>query len=240
MNPPDVQVEEEEEEETAPLEGADALRACLRVCGLVDDQENAVMEEGFPDIFSFRFMDRKSLSEMVKRIASLRRGAVRIGEFQLRNMEAFAWWIRDMKRRDRDIVAEKFDDETLETCLDEMELETGEEKDDDVALSKFKETFTGYVQWEVELSNYLSGLKGKSGVPLVYVIRKQEEIPDNAQFVSTVEELIAEAPLTGPVFLEDAKRVYRIVKAACLGTNGWEWIKEFDKYENGRRAVMAL
>jgi hypothetical protein len=41
-----------------------------------------------------------------------------------------------------------------------MELETGEEKDDDVALSKFKETFTGYVQWEVELSNYLSGLKG--------------------------------------------------------------------------------
>jgi hypothetical protein len=54
------------------LEGADALRACLRVCGLVDDQENAVMEEGFPDIFSFHFMDRKSLSEMVKRIASLR------------------------------------------------------------------------------------------------------------------------------------------------------------------------
>jgi hypothetical protein len=64
-------------------------------------------------------------------------------------------------------VAEKFDALTLETFLDELELETKEEADDEVILSKFKDSFTGYVQWDVELFNYLSGLKGKSGLPLV-------------------------------------------------------------------------
>jgi len=83
--------EEEQEEEEEPLEGGEALRACLHVCGLVLTQENAVMAEGFPDIVSFRFMEHKSLCEMVKRIGSLRQGSTRIGEYQLRNMEAFAW-----------------------------------------------------------------------------------------------------------------------------------------------------
>jgi hypothetical protein len=64
-------------------------------------------------------------------------------------------------------------------------------------LLKFKDTFTGYVQWEVELINYLSGLKGKSGVPLVYVIRKNETVRDDQEFLSMVDELIAEAPLAG-------------------------------------------
>jgi len=105
--------EEEQEEEEEPLEGGEALHACLRVCGLVLAQENAVMAEGFPDIVSFRFMERKSLSEMVKRIGSLRQGSTRIGEYQLRNMEAFAWWIHDMKRCNRDIVAEEFDAVTV-------------------------------------------------------------------------------------------------------------------------------
>jgi hypothetical protein len=80
------------------------------VCGLNEQQQNAVLGEGFPDMMSFCSMNHSSLSEMVM--------------------------------------------------------------DDEITLSKFKDTFTGYVQWEVELINYLSGLKGKSGVPLVYVICK--------------------------------------------------------------------
>ena len=63
---------------------------------------------------------------------------------------------------------------------------------------------------------------------------------EDQEFLSTVDELIAEAPLTGAVFQEDARQVYHILKAACLGTNGWEWIKEFDRMENGHIAHQAL
>jgi hypothetical protein len=55
-----------------------------------------------------------------------------------------------------------------------------------------------------------------------------------------VDELIVEEPLAGAVFQEDTRQVYHILKAACLGTNGWEWIKEFDKRENGRITYQAL
>jgi hypothetical protein len=100
--------------------------------------------------------------------------------------------------------------------------------------------FTGYIQWEVELINYLSGLKGKSGVPLVYVIHKNETVQDDQEFLLTVDKLIAEAPLARAVFQGDLRQVYHIWKAACLRTNGWEWIKEFDKRENRHIAYQAL
>jgi hypothetical protein len=49
----------------------------------------------------------------------------------------------------------------------------------------------------------LSGLKGKSGVPLVYVIRKNETV--DQEFLLMVDELIVEAPLAGAVFQEDSR-----------------------------------
>jgi hypothetical protein len=51
----------------------------------------------------------------------------------------------------------------------------------------------------------LSGLKGRSGVPLVYVIHKNETVQDDQEFLSMVDELIAEAPLAGAVFQEDTR-----------------------------------
>jgi hypothetical protein len=155
-------------------------------------------------------------------------------------MQALAWWIRDQRHCNRETVAKEFDVVTLETCLDNLELETKVEANDEVILSKFKDSFTSYVQWEVELFSYLSGLKGKSGVPLVYVICKDEMVRADQEFLSMADELIAEVPLTGAVFQEDARQVYHILKAACLGTNGWEWIKEFDRMENGRIVHQAL
>ncbi len=150
-------------------------------------------------------MNHSSLSEMVKHIGSLRRISMHIGEYHLHNTEALAWWIHDQRHRNRKIYAEEFDAEIMEASLNELELESKEETGDESVFSKFKDTFTGYIQWEVELINYLSGLKGKSGVPLVYVIHKN-----------------AEVPLTGAVFQEDTRQAYHILKAACLGTNGWE------------------
>jgi hypothetical protein len=126
---------------------------------------------------------------MVKHIGRLRRNSVCIGEYHLRNMEALAWWIHDDQRCcNREIYAEEFDVEIMEACLNELELESKEEMDEEIMLSKFKDTFTGYIQWDVELINYLSGLKGKSGVPLVYVIHKNETV--DQEFLLMVDELL--------------------------------------------------
>jgi hypothetical protein len=108
------------------LEGDEALRACLIVCGLNEQQQNAVLGEGFLDLMSFCSMHCSSLSEMVKHIGSLTRNSVCINEYHLHNMEASAWPIHDQRHHNREIYAEEFDVEIMEACLNELELESKE------------------------------------------------------------------------------------------------------------------
>jgi hypothetical protein len=123
------------------LEGDEALCACLIVCGLNEQQQNdAVLGKGFLDLISFCSMNCSSLSKMVKHIGRLRRNTVRIGKYHLRNMEALAWWIHDQRCCNREIYAEEFDVEIMEACLNELELESKEEMDEEIMLSKFKDT----------------------------------------------------------------------------------------------------
>jgi hypothetical protein len=124
------------------LEGDEALSACLIVCGLNEQQQNAVLVKGFPDLMSFCNMNCSLLSEVVKHIGSLRRNSVRIGEYHLCNMEALAWWICDQRHRNREFYAEEFDVEIMEACLNELELESKEEMDRDYVVK-----IQTYVYW---------------------------------------------------------------------------------------------
>jgi len=100
-------------------------------------------------------------------------------------------------------------------------------------LSKMK-VGTQIINWDIEFNNYLSSLKGKSGVPLIYVIRL--ELPEDHTYVSEEEGLLYEVPLTGAVFIADLHHVYRILILCVLGTDGWEWIKDVDGSKDGRLA----
>ena len=54
-----------------------------------------------------------------------------------------------------------------------------------------------------------------------------------------VEELILLAPLHGTPYLEDKKRVYRIIRDAISGTDGWTWMQDV-RNEDGRQAIKSL
>src|SRR5687767_13013773 len=71
--------------------------------------------------------------------------------------------------------------------------------------------------WYKSLMNYLSSLTGVTGVPLLYVIRKQDLDfdPDNEDDEAIKLEL--QAPLQGDSFDVDNSRVYRILKHCTLG-----------------------
>jgi hypothetical protein len=49
------------------------------------------------------------------------------------------------------------------------------------------------------------------------VIHKEEEVSEDKEILLTNDELIAEAPLSGAVLVEDVRQVYHIWKAACMG-----------------------
>jgi len=168
-----------------------------------------------------------------------------MGHMHVLKMKALLYWLKDRDRRGIDIY-EDYDEDfgQVELLASIKSLETyerlqkaGETKNK--APDKFQpHSLRGWSSFNRDLENYLSGLRGISGVPLIYVIREERAIvamPGG----DDIDQLIRLAPLQGPSYLEDKRRVYRIIRDAVSGTDGWIWIQDV-KNEDRRLAIKRL
>ena len=235
--------EAEEAAEIPPLGGVEAVRHVLTVCGFQTAAERAsVIAEGFIEVSDFGKMKAKNFANMAQKISRLahNRGGFRLGEVQVRNLEALAYWVRDHKRRNEPIVAELFTVAIRDEYLERADAEDEEIERAEAAQMPLVGKFEAskWVQWEVKFINYLAGLRGITKVPLSYVIRK--DLPVGHTFVTDTESLIYAAPLEGRAFESDTQSVYRILKAQTIDTDAWEWIKNYDRNQDGRLAFLTL
>jgi hypothetical protein len=79
---------------------------------------------------------------------------------------------------------------------------------------------------------------GASGIPLDYVIRR--DMPDGWEPGNEHDILKYQAIQTGPAWETDKMTVYAELKACCLDSDGWAWIKQYDRMKNGREATANL
>ena len=75
----------------------------------------------------------------------------------------------------------------------------------------------------MSFENYLDTQLGINGIPLSYIIHKDNNDPDRAR--NEHEKLIWTAPLYGQAFNKDNREVYHILKDRVLGTEGWAWFQ---------------
>lgn len=94
--------------------------------------------------------------------------------------------------------------------------------------------------WTKKISNYLSMIPGVLQVPLVYVIRDEETPTSGESYDSFTEQAIACAPLRGPRFEADARKVHQLILSCVEGESSEAWIKPIKRYLNGRRDWIAL
>ena len=93
--------------------------------------------------------------------------------------------------------------------------------------------------WVVGLENMFSSIPGVRGVPLIYVIRDNEN-PEPDGHDTFVQKCIACAPLNGPHFEADARRVHQLITSFVQGETSEQWIKMNAQKQNGRRDWLAL
>ena len=93
--------------------------------------------------------------------------------------------------------------------------------------------------WVVGLENMLSSIPGVRGVPLTYVIRSNVN-PDPDGHDTFVQKCIACAPLDGPHFEADARRVHQLITSFVQGESAEQWIKMHARKQNGRIDWLAL
>jgi hypothetical protein len=112
-----------------------------------------------------------------------------------------------------------------------------------VPPSKFK-SFFKWIDFHDSFHHYLSRIIGVSTCPLTYVIRDEKDPLDKwkypSQYHSSMAYYVDCVILEGTWYETDNSRVWSELKTACDGTTAWEYIKMFEKTEDGRGAYLKL
>ncbi|KAI2491295.1 hypothetical protein MHU86_23277 [Fragilaria crotonensis] len=95
-------------------------------------------------------------------------------------------------------------------------------------------------EWEPAFVNYLSTLPGVNGVPLSYVVREKEAPEPGTEYGSFNEQAVACAPLTGPTFQADSRKVHQLLKSFLQTETAEQWIQPLARRQSGREDMKAL
>ena len=59
------------------------------------------------------------------------------------------------------------------------------------------------------------------------------------EFENDAKERMYQVPLNGNAYMEDNKKVYLKLKEYLVETDGWAWIKTFDRSQDGQAAYQS-
>lgn len=214
-------------------------------------QVSALVEElgSLKNLHSFNATD---ITNMIK--AGVTYGNNRKLKFPTRHRKhlvALIEWAKDRKKLNEPISLASASIETQETFITAIELaqfrkdiRTVEEKTLEAQLKiaspgKLKDEKI-WEDWVTGLQTTLTLIRGVTGVPLVYVIRRDETPPEGEVYASFDEDCIANAPLSGPAFDADARSVHLIIQPLVLGENAAQWISNAEEKKNGREDFLKL
>ena len=97
--------------------------------------------------------------------------------------------------------------------------------------------------WFEELRGYFTFKKGRSGYPLLYVIRESDDPLDPAPAwgePTLSEYLETQGRHDGRLYAADNTAVWLFLRQKCVGTNAWNCIRTFERRQDGRRAFLTL
>jgi len=223
------------------------LAASLDQCGLFKHQIEAIAAEGYLMISDFSLNQYSDIDSFAKKLQALlpKRGGIHLGHMHVLCLKAFLYWLKNLTRCNIDLydINKDFGQYKLEESIKALEVfkEVKKNKDSKTkAPDKFQpHSLWGWTQFNQDLLNYLLSIRGISGVPLSYIIRKEEHLVVAPQGEDGVKELIQLAPLNGVAYLEDKKRMYCIIRDAVSGTDGWTWMQDIHN-KDGRQAIVHL
>jgi hypothetical protein len=146
---------------------------------------------------------------------------VRFGIQRVLYVKAVSFWVRKQRREGIPVDIDNLNPDVIRTMVQEMNLERDMEADEDKVGQPNKFDPRNYVSWARSFENYLDSLRGKSGIPLSYLLRPEGANP--AEAADEYQRVLWSAPFTGNHFREDNRRLYRIYKDLMVGTDGWTW-----------------
>ena len=208
----------------------------------------SIMEESVEDYDDFKMMSESDITELSHGFS--KRAAARRIVFGLRRtkrLKLVLHWAQDFYRCSEIPDIEDLDQVQFLAALTVAEerlqvRKSALEKSDQLS----REASPGNLDderkwntWESGLINYLSTIPGSSGVPLLYVIRENDQ-PEPDGHPDFTSKCIACAPLNGPHFEADKREVHQTILSLCQGETAEDWIKDVKRQSNGRLDYECL
>jgi len=235
----------------ADLSDQDAMIQMLHWIGIVNvEQRNIIIRDCFSDFRDLVRLDEKDISNMIKDLGgrTAAGGRLNLGTKKSKLMTGMLHWAKDFGR-----VSEKPSIEGMSqaTFLDELDraidradyrhraseqLSTRAKESDPGPLKSERD----WKDWEQKFTNYAGCHFGSAGVPLSYVIRKNDDPDPSANDFKFVARTIACAPLSGTAYEHDSLQVHEMLVNFTTGQASHAWIKAVEKFEDGRRSMKAL
>ena len=210
--------------------------ACVRIATeMFDDDFNSCMDKTMTEVDS----DLKAWSTL-----TANQGQIRLSPGTKKKLKAFMQWCRDMIRVGQDPASQAFPVAQTPLLIKRMKEHDAYVKKSSALSDTAKPgSFTEQTKWEdwrPVFNNFLRSIPGRNGIPLSYVVRRDDNptaIPD----VTLLDEYINGADLTNEAFKVDAAEVHTYIVNFIAGNQRAEAkILPISEDRNGREDYKLL
>ena len=219
-----------------------AFKAALTRILFTNKAAEALIGEGITSLGELKSLSSEDIKTLCKVIRE--DAGNEITFMNQKYLNAMRVWVQEKEMFNIDICAADFNIAVAKEYIAKMREKEEIGKDADRDAAKKPDEFEGkdWNRFHKAIDAYLSLLKGVTGIPLIYVIRKEDHTPDiNTNFANDrYGELIARAPLSGTTYGKDNHRVFQIIKGLVLKGPAYAWIQLQEAANDGRGAWKSL
>ena len=195
-----------------------AFKAALTRILFTNKATEALIGEGITSLGELKSLsseDIKTLCKVIREDAD-----DEITFMNQKYLDAMRIWVQEKEMFNIDICAADFNIAIAKEYIAKMREKEEIGKDTDRDAAKKPDEFEGkdWNRFHKAMDAYLSLLKGVTGIPLIYVIWKEDHTPDIETNYANDRygELIARAPLSGTTYGKDNDHVFQIIKGLVL------------------------
>jgi hypothetical protein len=167
------------------------------------------------------------------------------------HLKLLAFYLRHMERVSRHVDAATITLATIRTVRELREFEsTYKDPSGDAPTLNAKD----WPKTMEAIEEHLRSILGERKIPLAYVVRKNEDIPAEAdpptRYPTKQDEMIARAPhysiepdgtrIPDPVYLVNREKVWEIIASITRDKDAWTYVRPAQKTRDGRAAFNNL
>ena len=228
---------------------SDSINQILHWIGYrIEDQRESIVLDGVDSWDSIKMLTNSDIDAMSKTFANrtAANGKMIFGTNRTKFLKAITNWTQDFYRVSEEPTIVSLNETAFKSQLRRAEIREKIRKTvisstvTAIASPGPLEKESKWKEWEEKFNNYLRLHLGANGVPLSYVIRENDTPDTETVHTDFIRKTTACAPLNGEYYEADRLTVFNFIVSFTTGQPSGDWVKNTERYQNGRRSMKAL